>query len=117
MNHDAMRAQDEVGPNYMPVKRKEEKRTMSPAASRTEVYAAIDGERDYQDAGRGNARRHENRPAMTPGEIILCMQHCLVAARTAWYAPDGGTACLEHIRKVTALGVQAMELYGAPPRS
>lgn len=83
---------------------------------RADVYAAVDSERNYQDAGAGNAKRHEGQPQMTPGEIILCMEKCLVDARTAWYAPDGGTACLPHIRKVTALGVQAMEVFGAPVR-
>lgn len=84
--------------------------------SRQEVYQAIDGERDYQDAGRGNAQRHEGMPEMTPGEYILCMEKCLQDAREAWYRPDGGQACLPHLRKVSALGVAAMELYGAPAR-
>jgi len=80
------------------------------------AYRAIDSERDYQDAGRGNARRHEGRAEMTPGEIILASEKCLADARAAWYAPDGGTACLDHLRKVAALAVKAMELYGAPLR-
>lgn len=85
--------------------------------SRADVYAAVDSERDYQDAGRGNAKRHDNaKPEMTPGEYILCMEKCLSDAREAWYHPDGGANCLPFIRKVTALGVSAMELYGAPLR-
>lgn len=87
--------------------------------TREEVYAVIDGERDYQDAGKGNAARHGDVPAnMTPGEYILCMEKCLNDARNTWYAPEpqGGRASLEFIRKVTALGVAAMELYGAPNR-
>lgn len=85
-------------------------------ATRTEVYSAINTERDYQDAQRGNAKRHEGQPAMTPGEYILCMEKCLADARTAWYAPDGGVKCLDHVRKVAALGVSCMELHGAPHR-
>lgn len=85
--------------------------------SRENVYAAVDSERDYQDAGRGNAKRHDNEdPQMRPGEYILCIERCLVRARETWYHPDGGVKCLEDIRKVTALGVAMMELYGAPPR-
>jgi hypothetical protein len=84
--------------------------------SRIEVYNVIDGERQYQDDQRGNALRHEGQPAMTPGEYILCMEKCLADARSAWYAPDGGVKSMEHVRKVTALGVAAMELHGAPPR-
>lgn len=83
---------------------------------RSEVYGAIDSERAYQDAQRGNAKRHEGQPAMTPGEYLLCMEKCLSDAREAWYKPDGGVACLVHVRKVSALGVACMELHGAPRR-
>lgn len=84
--------------------------------SRDAVYSAVDSERNYQDAGAGNAARHEGSPHMTPGEHILCMEKCLADARDAWYKPDGAVTCLNFIRKVTALGVQCMETYGAPPR-
>ncbi len=84
--------------------------------TRDQVYAAVDSERDYQDEGQGNARRHAGMPEMTPGEYLLCMEKCLQDARDAWYKPDGGQACLPFIRKVAALGVHAMELYGAPWR-
>lgn len=84
--------------------------------TRQAAYQAIDGERNYQDSQRGNAKRHEGQPPMTPGELILCMEKCLADARAAWYKPDGGTACLPEIRKVAALGVQCMERYGAPER-
>lgn len=84
--------------------------------TRAEVYAAVDSERDYQDAQIGNAKRHEGQPSMTPGELILCMEKSLHDAREAWYKPDGGVGCLDFVRKVTALGVQCMERYGAPKR-
>jgi hypothetical protein len=84
--------------------------------TRQEVYAAIDSERDYQDAGRGNALRHEGMPVMTPGEYILCMEKCLADARIEWYKPYGGKSCLDFVRKVAALGVAAMEHHGAPKR-
>lgn len=83
---------------------------------RSQVYAAIDSERDYQDAQRGNAKRHTDKPPMVPGEYILCMEKCLQDARDAWYKPDGGVACLDYIRKVAALGVACMEANGASPR-
>lgn len=86
------------------------------SASRSEVYSAIDSEREYQDAQSGNAKRHENQPPMTPGELILCMEKCLADARNIWYTPEGGVACLPFIRKVAGLAVQTMERYGAPPR-
>lgn len=92
------------------------RRTEKMKATRTEVYAVIDAERDYQDAGRGNAKRHDGMPPMTPGEYILCMEKLLADARTIWYAPDGGVKCLDAVRKVSALGVACMELHGAPKR-
>jgi hypothetical protein len=86
-------------------------------APRFAAYAAIDSERDYQDAGLGNAARHEGAPPhLLPGEVILCMEKCLSDAREAWYRPDGATNALPFLRKVSALGVQAMERYGAPLR-
>lgn len=86
-------------------------------ATREQVYHAINSERNYQDRQLGNAKRHEGQPPMTPGEFILCMEKCLEDARTAWYTPYGGVACLDNIRKVVATGVQCMELHGAPLRS
>jgi hypothetical protein len=81
------------------------------------AYAAIDSERAYQDAGRGNAQRHEgSSPKLMPGEVILCIEKCLHDAREAWYKPNGGKECLPYLRKVAALAVQAMENYGAPLR-
>jgi hypothetical protein len=84
--------------------------------TRDQVFAAINSERDYQDAQKGNSKRHEGQPPMTPGEYILCMEECLKKARATWYRPDGGVACLDDIRKVAALGVSCMELHGAPHR-
>lgn len=84
---------------------------------RERVYDVIDGERDYQEAGEGNAQRHENAPPhLSVGENILCMEQCLADARAAWYKPNGGTAALPFIRKAAALGVQALENFGSPPR-
>lgn len=90
-------------------------------ANRTEVYAAIDSERNYQDAQRGNAARHEGMPGretMHPAELILYMEKCLVDARAAVYrGVTGHKECLASVRKVAALGVYCMELHGAPTRS
>ena len=84
---------------------------------RNEVYAVIDGERAYQDAGTGNAQRHADADkAMTPGEFLLCMEKVLADARNVWYTPEGGKKSLEYVRKVAALAVQCMELHGAPER-
>lgn len=61
--------------------------------TRDEVYSVIDGERDYQELGKGNAKRHPTAPPnLLPGEVIACSQKCLNDALAAWYAPDGGVA-------------------------
>jgi hypothetical protein len=87
-------------------------------APRAPAIRAVNSERDYQDAQRGNALRHSNQPKdMPPGEYLLAMEKCLSDAREVWYR--GGTGwldCLPHVRKVAALGVACMELYGAPMR-
>lgn len=84
--------------------------------TRIEVFGVLNGERVYQEAQFGNAKRHEGQPPMTTGEHILCMQKCLQDAVAAWYKPDGNVTCLEYIRKVTAVGMACMELHGAPER-
>jgi len=89
---------------------------MSNVLTRKEVYEVIDTERAYQDKGSGNALRHDGMPAMTPGEMILCMEKLVNDAREAWYVPEGGLGCREHVRKVAGVAVQMMERYGAPKR-
>jgi hypothetical protein len=81
------------------------------------ALVALASERHYQNRGLGNARRHEGaRPILSVGEIILAMEKCLADARATWYRPDGATAALDDLRKVTALGFQALENHGAPTR-
>ena len=84
--------------------------------TRLDVYRAVDSERDYQDAGMGNAKRPERAPEASPGEYILFMEKCLADAREACYKPGGNNACRPFIRKATALGVRCMEIHGAPRR-
>lgn len=80
------------------------------------VYEAIDGERAYQDAGRGNAFR-TTQPGteteeLTLGEGLLCIEELLRKARTCWYTPNGNVATLDQLRKLTAVAVQLQENYG-----
>ena len=86
---------------------------MDGSTDRAIVYAAIDSERDHQDAWRGNWE-HQGHPSV--GEEILLMEHYLAAARQAWAINRGGRAALVEVRKVVALGVRAMENHGAPVR-
>jgi hypothetical protein len=77
---------------------------------------ALFSELDYQDDQRGNAKRHDGQPAMTPGEHLLCIEKCLRDATDAWYRPDGGRSCLPFVRKIAALGIACMREHGAPYR-
>lgn len=86
-------------------------------AERSEVYAAIDSERNYQD---------ERFPAIngfsaTPEGFLLVVEELLAQARThvtqGRLPPLGdGSDILVFLRKIGATAVRAMEQYGAPKR-
>jgi len=79
--------------------------------TRDEVYAAIDGERDYQDL--------KNPHLLSLGEeIALVMKYAL----RSFNGPSGRevaseTWTREMLRKLAALCVRALERYGAPVRA
>lgn len=85
---------------------------------RSEVYAVIDGERDYQQMRL--ARDGTTSPGgHSPEEYLLYMESYLneakeVAARV--WGPDCRPQILNIIRKVTALGVACMEENGVVAR-
>lgn len=84
---------------------------------RQEVYKRIDGERDYQDA-TWSPRREEIGildDEKSVAEWINYMEFHLSKAKNAVYYLDSEEALAE-IRKVTALGVKAMEIHGCPER-
>jgi len=86
---------------------------------RSEVYKALDSERDYQDKRWENYRGldgvHENATDRTLDEFILYMEEYLQMARS--HSVHGQEAeGLNMVRKVTALGVGCMERHGAPQR-
>lgn len=76
---------------------------------RDEVYAAIDGERNYQDVRWGPTPR-------TVGEFVTYIQRYTTKLIEAASDNDGDEAALEVVRKVAALAVACMEQHGAPPR-
>jgi hypothetical protein len=90
----------------------------SRSATRAEVYAAIDGERDYQDS-RWNEGTTESGGRHTPTEFLLYMadyvrEAITQASRNA--DPVANDLVLNTIRKITTLGVACMEQNGAPRR-
>ena len=86
--------------------------------TRNEVYAAIDSERNYQDARRGNSARTDLDDNRDLGSMILLIEEYLGKTRTAFSGPHpaGKAAAVEQLRKVAALAVLAMEYHGAPLR-
>lgn len=81
---------------------------------RSEVYSALDTERDYQDRVWGDGVT-ANR--LTIGEFLLNIEVQLTKARMLWAdEPKPELNTLEFIRKIGGLAVNAMEQHGAPPR-
>lgn len=85
---------------------------------RNEVYAAIDGERDYQDACMGNSARVNVDDNRDLGSLLTLIDVYVEKAKAAFAGPHptGKVDTLHQLRKVTALGVLALERYGAPRR-
>ena len=89
---------------------------------RTEVYAAIDSERDYQmqtwptslDPGEDEPKDNPH----TVGEDILLMEEYIERARKAWTEvyDSSDMEALHMIRKVAGIAVRCMENHGAPKR-
>jgi len=80
---------------------------------RAEVYAAIDGERDYQD-GLGADRTDGHR--RTVGDYLTMFQYYLDQAIAAWTTNPGDEQALDVIRKLAGIAVHCMEDHGAPKR-
>lgn len=81
---------------------------------RQKVYDAIDSEREYQEQKWKNLNKIVNNPSW----IILWMLHFLENAKRLASTSDElkNSDIMAEIRKVTALGVAAMEYNGAPFR-
>lgn len=85
---------------------------------RNEVYAALDSERDYQES-RWNPStttsegKHSFEEWFTLEDYIAEAKHLL--SRGA--QQDTHAAAAATMRKVTAMGVAAMEQHGAPQRA
>jgi hypothetical protein len=84
---------------------------------RQEVYKRLDGERDYQDERWGTRRTLEGTPdeEKPVAEWINYMEFHLAKAKEKVYYLKTEEALAE-IRKVSALGVRAMEIHGCPER-
>lgn len=87
-------------------------------ASRADVYAAIDGERNFQDACQGNAARDNVDDNRDLGSLILLIDTYVGKTKAAFAGqhPAGKQEALDQLRKVAALAVHAMERHGVVVR-
>jgi hypothetical protein len=84
---------------------------------RGRVLEIIDGERRYQDTRWDNdpeVKRQADKEKV-PADWLMYMEEHLSRAKKAVYDLDP-TEAMREIRKVTALGVAAMENIETPPR-
>lgn len=86
--------------------------------TRAEVYAAIDGERDYQDAlGTDRVERpNGERVTHTTAEYLTMLRSYMNKADAAWTDNPGDTEALKVVRKIAGIAVHCMEDNGAIPR-
>lgn len=94
--------------------------TVPPRTSREEVYQAIDSERNYQEAMAEKAHGDpSNDGTKHLEEFVLYMEDYLHEARTQLSRTWGPTAyddATATIRKVVAIGVSALEVWGVQKR-
>jgi hypothetical protein len=86
---------------------------------RTEVYKLIDGEREYQNERWKEDKMPSGTHVHTPEEWIVYMEDYLAEAKhilSRNEAPGCYVAAMAILRKVTAMGVAAMEQIPTPPR-
>jgi hypothetical protein len=89
--------------------------------TRQEVYAALDTELDYQLAMSVKAHgdpAEEGRKKLE--QFVLYMDDYLRELKTQLsrtWGPDAYKLSLDTLRKVTAIGVAAMAVHGAPHRT
>ena len=88
------------------------------STKRTEVYAAIDTERAYQDARWPQNGQPGFPNPLTIGEFVLLLEQYAAEARAEWARekrPEMRT--LNIVRKIAGIAVNCMEQHGAPHRA
>lgn len=86
--------------------------------TRQEVYQLLDGERAYQNSRWPDDPEEVLSQHKTPLHFVVYMQQYLHRAvqELTFVADPNYQTLLDNIRKVSALGVAAMEKFGAPSR-
>lgn len=85
--------------------------------SRSEVYAAIDSEREYQDRLWPEHGGASNPNPLTIGEFLVLLDDYLQKAKSQWTTERKPEVQTLHImRKIAGIAVNCMEQHGAPKR-
>ena len=83
-------------------------------STREEVYAAIDGERNYQDE---TWPEPESSTHLSLGEEILLIREYVERAQREWTGlPGNPPEALAMVRKIAGIAVRCLENHGAPER-
>ena len=90
---------------------------------RTQVYEAIDSEREYQDAKWGGTLSGDRQPtAEQPAGYRTCDEFCMYIVGYSHQLLDNASRFsstddkLQIVRKIAGLCVACMEQHGAPKR-
>ena len=90
-------------------------------STRQEVYAAIDSERDYQNAMAKAAHGDPSNDGKKQLEtFVLYMDDYMTELKnqlSRHWGPGAYDKPLNTMRKILAIGVSAMEVHGAPKRT
>ena len=83
----------------------------------SDIYAAIESERAYQDSLWKDVDHPEHSNPLEIGEFILLIEEYVMRAREEWSGePKPEIAALNTIRKIAGIAVNCMEQHGAPQR-
>ena len=84
---------------------------------RSDIYAAIESERAYQNSLWKDPAHPEHSNPLEIGEFILLIEEYAMKARKEWSEESKPeVAALNTIRKIAGIAVNCMEQHGAPQR-
>lgn len=89
---------------------------IEPKESRSNVYAAIDSERDYQANVIAEDKSICGTIPKSLGDYIVMLQAYMNRTHETWVSTPGNEATLHFIRKIAGIAVKCMEQHGAPTR-
>lgn len=83
--------------------------------SRSEVYAAIDSERNYQESfiEKDPTRCDSSLPEHSVGDYLTMLTTYVRKSQDGWTLNAGNSVALDEIRKIAAIAVHCMEDHGA----